>query len=127
MPSEEDVALLIQYAWPGNVRELGTVMDRAALLGNGRRLEIAKALGVMSLDAAPSPRPQAHHSTPAETASPFPSLDNAMRAHIEAALARTNGRVEGPNGAAALLDINPNTLRARMRKLGVRWRAYRKP
>ena len=53
------------------------------------------------------------------------SLDEAMRAHIEAALARTRGRIEGPRGAAALLAINPHTLRARMRKLGVRWDRYR--
>ena len=49
----------------------------------------------------------------------FPTLDEAMAAHIEAALERTQGRIEGPAGAAQLLDINPHTLRSRMRKLGV--------
>jgi transcriptional regulator with GAF, ATPase, and Fis domain len=49
----------------------------------------------------------------------FPTLDEAMAAHIRAALARTQGRVEGRRGAARLLAINPHTLRARMRKLGV--------
>ena len=48
-----------------------------------------------------------------------------MRRHIEAALARTRGRIEGRRGAAALLAINPHTLRARMRKLGVAWSRYR--
>jgi hypothetical protein len=48
-----------------------------------------------------------------------------MGRHIEAALARTRGRIEGPGGAAALLDINPHTLRARMRKLGLDWRRVR--
>ena len=37
----------------------------------------------------------------------------------------THGRVEGPHGAAGLLRINPHTLRARMRKLGVDWRRFR--
>jgi hypothetical protein len=48
-----------------------------------------------------------------------------MARHIEAALVRTSGRVEGPRGAAALLGINPHTLRARMRKLGVDPRRHR--
>jgi len=42
-----------------------------------------------------------------------------MRQHIERALAATRGRIEGQRGAAAILDINPHTLRARMRKLGI--------
>jgi transcriptional regulator with GAF, ATPase, and Fis domain len=50
-----------------------------------------------------------------------------MRAHIEAALHATNGRVEGACGAARLLQINPHTLRARMRKLKIDWAAYRDP
>ena len=48
-----------------------------------------------------------------------------IRVHIEAALAATNGRVEGPHGAARLLRINPHTLRARMRKLKIDWRSFR--
>lgn len=47
------------------------------------------------------------------------SLDDAQIEHIEQALQRTNGIVEGPRGAAKLLGINPSTLRNRMRKLGI--------
>ena len=47
------------------------------------------------------------------------SLATAMRQHIERALTATRGRIEGRRGAAALLDINPHTLRARMRKLRI--------
>jgi hypothetical protein len=46
-----------------------------------------------------------------------------MAAHIERALAMCSGRIDGPRGAARLLDIHPNTLRSRMAKLGVRHRA----
>ena len=53
------------------------------------------------------------------------SLDAAMRKHIESVLAVTHGRIEGRRGAAALLKINPHTLRARMRKLGIDWAKYR--
>jgi transcriptional regulator with GAF, ATPase, and Fis domain len=48
-----------------------------------------------------------------------------MAAHIERALNATHGRIEGPFGAAKLLGINPHTLRARMRKLGIDWARYR--
>jgi len=45
--------------------------------------------------------------------------------HIERALSRTAGRIEGPAGAAAVLGVNPHTLRSRMRKLGVDWSRFR--
>jgi DNA-binding NtrC family response regulator len=123
LPSAEDLALLVAYPWPGNVRELIAVMERAVILGNGERLEVEKALGVAPATVAP-PAPGAR-ATAGGLEEPFLPLDRAMARHIEAALARTAGRVEGPRGAAALLGINPHTLRARMRKLGVDARRYR--
>ncbi|HMM76865.1 MAG TPA: sigma-54-dependent Fis family transcriptional regulator [Gammaproteobacteria bacterium] len=130
LPSAGDLLLLSNYAWPGNVRELAAVIDRAAILGGGERLEIATALGA---GVGPSTRV----ASPAEvrTGAPrprktqeedgFPTLDEAMRQHISAALARTHGRIDGPHGAARILDINPHTLRARMRKLGVDWSQFK--
>ena len=50
-PTDEDTRLLCAYEWPGNIRELGSVIERAAILGNGRRLEVSKALGITSPDA----------------------------------------------------------------------------
>ena len=67
------------------------------------------------------PKPSLRPEMPGETA----TLDAAMAKHIEAALARTRGRIEGPYGAAVLLKINPHTLRARMRKLKIDWRRFR--
>jgi transcriptional regulator with GAF, ATPase, and Fis domain len=58
-------------------------------------------------------------------AQPLVPLDEAIACHIRAALTATHGRIEGPYGAAKLLKINPHTLRARMRKLGVVWSAFR--
>ena len=46
---------------------------------------------------------------------------------IEAALASCHGRVDGPFGAAQRLGVNPHTLRARMRKLGIDWKRFRPP
>jgi transcriptional regulator with GAF, ATPase, and Fis domain len=56
---------------------------------------------------------------------PFQTLDRAMARHIELALEETSGRIEGKGGAAELLDINPHTLRSRMKKLGVDWNRFR--
>lgn len=53
------------------------------------------------------------------------TLDEAMKDHIQRALIATRGRIEGRDGAASLLDINPHTLRARMRKLGLDWSQFR--
>ena len=47
LPSDEDIALLSDYPWPGNIRELGAVIDRAAILGNGERLEVGPAPGIV--------------------------------------------------------------------------------
>jgi len=124
MPTPEDVRQLASYPWPGNVRELATVIDRAAILGDGRCLEIAKALGVGP--GQPSPPMETDPPAPPPAAPPaIEPLDAAMRRHIEAALTATGGRVEGPHGAAKLLEINPHTLRARMRKLGIDWKRFR--
>jgi DNA-binding NtrC family response regulator len=123
MPSAHDLQLLTSYPWPGNIRELASVIDRAAILGEGKRLEMGKALGVSQGQASP---PSFANSSPVAGSAPaFLSLDEAMKQHIEAALDRTHGQIEGKRGAAALLKINPHTLRARMRKLKIDWSRYR--
>jgi transcriptional regulator with GAF, ATPase, and Fis domain len=128
LPSPADLELLVAYAWPGNVRELIAVIERAVILGNGTHLEVAKALGFEPATPAapPAAAPSNVAPRPAGAADePFPTLDQAMARHIEAALARTRGRIEGRGGAADLLGINPHTLRARMRKLALDWRRFR--
>jgi transcriptional regulator with GAF, ATPase, and Fis domain len=138
VPTPADIELLSRYAWPGNVRELAAVIERAAILGSGKRLEIATALGAGAARAAsvpppaPAPTPyplQAGSETSARAvapgAQPIATLDQAMAAHIERALDACHGRIEGPFGAAKVLGINPHTLRARMRKLGIDWARYR--
>ncbi len=125
VPAPQDINLLVSYHWPGNVRELAAVIDRAAILGDGRGLEIGKALGfhtgAVPLKASAVPKPIVH----AEASGQFQTLDAAMARHIEAALRQTNARIEGPHGAARLLGINPHTLRARMRRLRINWKTYR--
>ena len=127
-PSFRDVEILQGYAWPGNVRELAAVIERAVILGHGMRLEVSAALGSGAFADALSPTGPLVPAQVGEAAEPereFPSLDEAMAQHIGEALRRVDGRIEGSQGAASLLGINPHTLRARMRKLGIEWERYR--
>ncbi len=123
-PSLQDLEQLMAYAWPGNVRELAAVIDRAAILGEGQRLDIAGALGagIVGWAAPVVSSPGAGQRRGSDSILP---LDDVIRQHMETALQLAKGRVEGPFGAAALLDVNPHTLRARMRKLGIDWRQFR--
>jgi transcriptional regulator with GAF, ATPase, and Fis domain len=122
--TEEDVRLLTAYRWPGNVREMAAVMDRAVLVGQGRTLNIAAALG--QSQNAPTTGVAVHASPiAAAAAGTLEPLDVVMKRHIETVLREAHGRVEGPHGAARILRINPHTLRARMRKLHIDWRAFR--
>jgi transcriptional regulator with GAF, ATPase, and Fis domain len=120
--SDDDVRVLASYRWPGNVREMAAVMDRAVLIGQGKVLSVVAALG-------PTPRTNNTASGRATIPERAPHrvepLNVVIKQHIEHALAETHGRVEGPHGAARLLQINPHTLRARMRKLKIDWRAFR--
>lgn len=129
VPSSQDVEILLRQPWPGNVRELGSVIDRAAILGKGLTLRLADALARSQSDMPPPPLEEdgpASVETPVEVErANVRSLDKVMIEHIERALASTRGRIEGKNGAAVLLGINPHTLRARMRKLGIDWARFR--
>lgn len=126
VPTPADLDLLLAYSWPGNVRELAAVIERAAILGDGKCLKVAQALGTEA-PRIPPPRLAVIPIHPAPRCDPgeFLTLDRLMIQHIEAALTRTRGRIEGPEGTAALLGINPHTLRARMRKFHIDWRRFR--
>ena len=130
--SPTDVGLLVAYSWPGNVRELAAVIERAAILGDGRSLHIAAALGssgsspasIASSPAATPPLVRSGAEVRAPEEGPIP-LERVMAKHIEDALRKSHGRIEGVHGAAVRLGINPHTLRARMRKLGIDWARFR--
>ena len=126
--SEETMRRLAGYAWPGNIRELQNVIERAILLSPGDTLMLAP-------DFAPTPdlrssgREEAQSeirdseslvtSTPAK-ADGSASLEGVERRHIEAVLNQTNWMIEGERGAAKILNLNPSTLRSRMKNLGIK-------
>jgi len=121
--SRESLDRLASYSWPGNVRELENVIERALVLSQGGVLDAAQGLAP-SVQPAPepasvSPAPAVPTVSVTRATSPAGRLDDVERAHIAATLERTRWVIEGPRGAAIILDMHPNTLRSRMKKLGL--------
>jgi transcriptional regulator with GAF, ATPase, and Fis domain len=120
--SKEVLEALRHYDWPGNVRELQNVIERAAVISNGRMLQLPEewAAGWKAADTLSSPPAEGarlyNNSRPFEES----SLDEVGKNHILHILEQTGWRVEGPKGAARILGLNPSTLRSRMQKLGIR-------
>jgi transcriptional regulator with GAF, ATPase, and Fis domain len=108
---------LQSYDWPGNVRELENAIERELIRSQAQekkgtlRFEEIGAWQIKQQEASPiAIAPQSVQDM---------DLDAVMRAHITHVLSLTNGRIQGPRGASALLGVQPNTLRHRMRKLGI--------
>jgi len=100
---------LTAYAWPGNVRELENLIERAMILHRGRELRFDDlgASGVVTPGVPPSVEDD------------LLDLDAVTARHITRVLAATGGKIHGPGGAGELLGVNPNTLRSKMRRLGI--------
>jgi len=105
---------LQDYGWPGNVRELESVIERAIITSPGNSLQILERF-----EAAKNEKETAGEVSDETSAGPVKALADMERQHILQVLMKTAWRVEGKNGAAVLLGINPSTLRARMRKFGI--------
>jgi transcriptional regulator with GAF, ATPase, and Fis domain len=95
---------LQEHAWPGNVRELENVIERAMIHSTGDALVLDDGPG---LKVWRSP----HEGG---------TLQDVERRHIEHALRRCGWRINGRGNAAEVLGLHPNTLRFRMKKLGIR-------
>ena len=121
--SQDAMDQLADYAWPGNVRELQNVIERAVILARTPILESEPDLASM-LSTGEFRLPARGAAESGQTAQParstFATLKQVERDHILAALKQTAGVVEGPKGAARMLNLHPNTLRHRMDKLGIR-------
>ncbi|MBT8340002.1 MAG: sigma 54-interacting transcriptional regulator, partial [Desulfatitalea sp.] len=97
----ESLAALQRYDWPGNIRELRNLVERAMILSKGT---------VLQIEPPAATEPEMH---------PVMSMDEMQRKHILSVLKRTGGRIFGDRGAAKLLSMNPDTLRSRMKRLGI--------
>jgi len=100
---------LLRYQWPGNVRELENVIERALILNPSGPLRFDHLQPIKSQKAMEKQNPVKEIDT----------LDEVNSRHIRRVLSITKGKINGTDGAAVLLGINPNTLRHRMKKLGI--------
>lgn len=130
---KETMELLMQYSWPGNIRELQNLIERAVVLSKGPTLYLDPCLlpkTTIFPRATDTPRPLAaggiheildasQDDTPSHPGVPIPTLEEMARKHIEAALKRCGGVIEGQRGAARCLNLHPSTLRSRIAKLGI--------
>ncbi|KAA0889779.1 sigma 54-interacting transcriptional regulator [Oryzomonas rubra] len=105
------IGRLVNYHWPGNVRELENLVERELICRWGEQLRFDSMSAEHACKATPTREWQ-----PAD--GPL-NLDEVMSMHISKVLKMTKGKIFGPHGAAELLGINYNTLRGRMRKLGL--------
>lgn len=102
---------LTKYDWPGNIRELENIVERAVILATNETLQIDEALEMRS----PERRADIDRRT----------LQAVEREHILHVLDQTGWRIDGMRGAALVLDMHANTLRSRMKKLGIEKRVGR--
>jgi transcriptional regulator with GAF, ATPase, and Fis domain len=105
--SPDTLDALREYHWPGNVRELESVIERAVIISPGKRLQVLDRFAA------------GQKKTGEPAGQELKSIAELEHDHIKSVLQKTGGRIEGKNGAALILGLNPSTLRARMRKLNI--------
>ena len=102
--------LLQAYDWPGNIRELQNVIERSVILSSR---------DVFTVDDVWLSKESSGGIASVAAAAPTGHEPRTEREIIEAALAASRGRVSGPSGAAAKLEIPPSTLEHRIRALKI--------
>jgi DNA-binding NtrC family response regulator len=104
--SKETLNALQEYHWPGNVRELESVIERAVIISRGTALQVLDRFDTFSKSGKLGVQD-------------VKTLAELEHDHIIRALQKTGWQIEGKNGAAVLLGLNPSTLRFRMQKYDI--------
>ena len=102
------------YHWPGNIRELQNIVERSVILCAGDTFWVDEAW----LSSQNDPRPRS-------SALLTENLQNYEKELIEAALLESNGKVAGPNGAAAKLGVPRSTLDFKIQLLNIKKHSIR--
>lgn len=127
--SRESMENMMNYPWPGNVRELQNVIERAIIVSADPVLRLDRDLmpvtaAAEGIEASKAGAPEDRQAEP-NSLNPLLTLEEVERNHILAALEHAGGVVEGPKGAAKILNLHPNTLRHRINKLGLKSSRHR--
>jgi formate hydrogenlyase transcriptional activator len=127
--SRESMEKLMNYPWPGNIRELQNVIERAVILSAEPTLRLDRDLMPVtsSTKGMEAPETDAPVQRPdLKSPNTLLTLEEVDRNHILNALQYAGGVVDGPKGAARILNLHPNTLRHRMGKLGIKGSRHRR-
>ena len=120
--SLESMENLVNYPWPGNIRELQNVIERAVILSADSTLRLDRDLVPATSFArvmATSETDAAGQRLAEQSPKTLETLAEVERSHILAVLQHVDGVIDGPKGAARILNLHPNTLRHRIKKLGI--------
>jgi formate hydrogenlyase transcriptional activator len=123
--SRESMENLVNYPWPGNIRELQNVIERAVVLSGDPVLRLDRDLMPVAASTKGMETPETDTPQNRQAPKALLTLDEVDRDHILAALQHAGGVVDGPKGAARILNLHPNTLRHRMGKLGIKGSRHR--
>jgi DNA-binding NtrC family response regulator len=110
----ESLQALQAYDWPGNVRELENIVERSMIVSSGPELEVE------GLQRGPHETRPARAGDAGLEGEQFQTLAELERDYIRAVCERCGWKINGKGGAAERLGLQPNTLRSRMKKLGIR-------
>jgi formate hydrogenlyase transcriptional activator len=116
--AQDTMQLLSRYDWPGNIRELQNVIERAVVLSKGPVLKLGSDL-LPTRNGAPAAEEVVSLSNAHSAESAHSTLEQVEKRHIVNILEEASWVIEGDRGAAKILDLHPNTLRSRMKKLGI--------
>ncbi|HYV10462.1 MAG TPA: sigma 54-interacting transcriptional regulator [Pyrinomonadaceae bacterium] len=112
--SQDTMTKLRNYPWPGNVRELRNVIERAVIISPGSQLRLIDDLDSQALEL--DLQEEAILNSVFQVGGTLEQTEHNL---IVQTLKKVHWKVEGPGGAAELLNIHPSTLRSRMRKLRI--------
>jgi transcriptional regulator with GAF, ATPase, and Fis domain len=115
VPAPGEMERLQHYEWPGNVRELENSVERELIRHQTRSPN--EPLRFQNFDNVSTA--VSVSADPLLAEEDLLNLDEINRIHICRVMEKTSGKIQGKDGAAAILKLHPSTLRHRMRKLGI--------